>query len=82
MTFISMDEEILPPSDDYIFKAVMTHPNAKAALMDLISAVIGRTVTDVHIRNNELPVTDTDEKNERLDLNCTIDSGDQINVEM
>jgi len=42
---LPMDEDILPPSDDYVFKAVMTHPDAKPALMDLISAVIGRKVS-------------------------------------
>ena len=50
--------------------------------MDLISAVIGRTVTDVQIRNNELPAGDVDEKNERLDVNCVIDDGSQVDVEM
>jgi predicted transposase/invertase (TIGR01784 family) len=50
--------------------------------MDLISAVIGRTVTDVQIRNNELPASDKDEKNERLDVNCVIDDGSQVDVEM
>jgi hypothetical protein len=55
MIKLPINDEILPPSEDYVFKAVMTHPDAKAALMDLISAVIGRTVTNVNIRNNELP---------------------------
>ena len=34
------------------------------------------------VRNNELPVSDNDEKGERLDVNCTIDGGDQADVEM
>jgi len=82
MAILSIDEHILPPSDDCVLKAVLTHPNDKPALMDLISAVIGRTVLDVQIRNNELPVRDTDEKNERFDVNCVIDDGSQIDVEM
>jgi len=36
----------------------------------------------VQIRNNELPSSDTEEKNERLDINCVIDDGSQIDVEM
>jgi len=82
MAILPFNEDILPPSDDYVLKAVLTHPDAKPALMDLISAVIGRTVSDVQIRNNELPAGDADEKNERLDINCVIQDGSQINVEM
>jgi hypothetical protein len=77
-----MYDEILPPSDDYVFKAILTHPDAKPALMDLISTFIKRTVTDVLIRNNELPTGNTDEKNIRLDVNCVIDDGSQVDVEM
>ena len=73
---------LTPPSDDYVFKAILTHPDTKPALMDLISACIGHTVVDVQIRNNELPAMDTNEKNERLDLNCVIDDGSQVDVEM
>jgi predicted transposase/invertase (TIGR01784 family) len=50
--------------------------------MDLISAVIGKTVKDVQIRNNELPIGYMEEKNERLDINCVIDDGSQVDVEM
>ena len=82
MWILPVHEEILPPSEDYIFKAILTHSNAKPALIDLISTVIKRTVVDVQIRNNELPVGDIDEKNERLDVNCVIDDGSQVNVEM
>ena len=74
--------EILPPADDYIFKAMLTHPNAEPALKDLISAAINHNVISVNIRNNELNVTDTEEKNERFDVNCVIDTGDQVEVEM
>ena len=82
MAIIPMDEDILPVYDDRIFKATMTHPDAKPALIDLISTVIKRKVLDVTIRGNETPVTDVDEKNERFDINCVIDGGDQIDVEM
>ena len=77
-----MDADILPPSDDRIFKTLLTHPDAKQVLIDVISTVIEQTVIDVHIRGNEVPVMDAEEKNERFDVNCTINTGDQINVEM
>jgi len=54
MPIFTMYDDILPPSEDYVLKAILTHPDAKPALMDLISAVIKHTVFDVQIRNNEI----------------------------
>ena len=82
MAILPMDADILPPSDDRIFKALLTHPNAKRVLIDVISTVIEQTVVDVHIRANEVPAMDIDEKNQRFDVNCTIDTGEQVDVEM
>jgi len=76
------DADILPPSDDRIFKVLLTHPDAKKVLIDVISAVIEQPVVDVQIRGNEIPAMDTEEINERFDVNCTIDTGDQVDVEM
>jgi len=39
-------------------------------------------VVDVVVRNNELPLGDTEEKAERLDVNCRIDDGSQVDLEM
>ena len=82
MGLLPMDLDILPPSDDRVFKLILTSPEAKPALMDLISAIIKRPVTDVVVRNNELPAGDTHEKAERLDVNCKIDDGSQVDLEM
>jgi predicted transposase/invertase (TIGR01784 family) len=82
LTILPLDVDILPPSDDRVFKLILTSPDAKPALIDLISAIIGRAVVDVQVRNNELPPGDTEEKAERLDVNCVIDSGEQIDLEM
>jgi len=95
MAILPMDADILPPADDRIFKVLLTHPDAKQVLIDVISSVIEKTVVDVHIRANEVPAMDVDEKNQRFDVNCTIDTGepqpnskgegsrfDQVNVEM
>jgi len=82
MGLLPMDLDILPPSDDRVFKLILTSPDAKPVLMDLISALIKRPVTDVIVRNNELPAGDTQEKAERLDVNCKIDDGSQVDLEM
>jgi len=80
--FIDEDADILPPSDDRIFKALLTHPDAKQVLIDIASTIIERQVIDVQVRGNEPPVMDIEEKAERFDVNCTVDNGDQIDVEM
>jgi len=82
MAEIPADADILEPSDDHIFKTLLTHHDANGVLKSIISAILERTVESVQIRNNELPVTDDDEKTERLDVNCVIDGGDQVDVEM
>lgn len=82
MGLLPMEADILPPSDDRVFKLILTSPEAKQALMNLISCVIGRTVVDVVLLPNELAPGDTEEKAERFDVNCKIDDGSQVNLEM
>jgi predicted transposase/invertase (TIGR01784 family) len=82
MAIIPPDADILPPSDDHIFKTLLTHPNATRVLKSVVSAVIERPVSEAHVRNAVLPTTDVDEKEQRLDVNCTVDGGDQVDVEM
>lgn len=82
MGFLPKGADILPPSDDRVFKLILTSPDAKPALMDLISAVIGRNVVNVEVRNNEIPPADTNEKAERLDVNCRLDDNTQVDLEM
>jgi predicted transposase/invertase (TIGR01784 family) len=77
-----MGVDVLPPSDDRVFKLLLTSPEAEPALMDLISATIKRPVVSVMVRNSELPTNDTDEKAERLDVNCRLGDGTQVDLEM
>jgi predicted transposase/invertase (TIGR01784 family) len=82
MGLLPMGIDILPPYDDRVFKLILTAPEAKPALMNLVPAVINRPVADVWVRNNELPPGDTEEKAARLDLNCVTDDGSQVDIEM
>jgi predicted transposase/invertase (TIGR01784 family) len=75
-------KSILPPTDDRIFKLLMTSPDLQSGLTDLISGIIGTPVRAAVIRNNELPTDDTNDKQERLDVNCVTDDGKQVNIEM
>ena len=82
MGLLPMGVDILPPSDDRVFKLILTSPESKTGLINLISSIIGRTVVDVVLLPNELAPGDTEEKAERFDVNCKIDDGSQINLEM
>ena len=82
MGLLPMDADILPPSDDRVFKLILTPEESKPILMDLISSILKRPVVGVEVRNSEIPPEDTQEKAERLDVNCLIDDGSQIDLEM
>ena len=83
-SYIDPNADILPPTDDCIFKSLLTRdePESKIILMDIISNIIGCKVISVTILNNEIPTTDITQLQERLDVNCKIDNGDFINLEM
>ena len=82
MGLLPMNADILPPSDDRVFKLILTSEDAKPVLMDLISSIIKLPVVEVEVRNNEIPSCDTEEKAERFDVNCRIDDGSQVDLEM
>lgn len=82
MGLLPMDMELLPPSDDRVFKILMTSPDATPALLYVSSAIINRPVVNVLVRNNELAVESLDEKAERFDVNCKIDDDTQADIEM
>ena len=82
MGLLPKDIELLPPYDDRVFKAFLTLPGSEPALKFVASAIINRPVVYVLVRNAELPVTNTDEKAERFDLNCKIDDNSQADIEM
>ncbi len=82
MGLLPMGADILPPSDDRVFKLILSPEESKPILMDLISSIIKRPVVGVEVRNSEIPPEDTREKAERLDVNCRIDDGSQVDLEM
>ena len=74
--------DLLPPSEDGVFRTLMTHPDAEPVLRDVIESFLRFPVTKVQVRNAELPIADINEKRERFDVNCSIDDGSQAEVEM
>lgn len=82
MGLLPMDADLLPPSDDRVFKLLLMQEEAKPVLIDLVSAIIGRAVKDVVVRNSELTSQDIQEKDEWLDVNCRVDDDTQVDIEM
>jgi predicted transposase/invertase (TIGR01784 family) len=74
--------ELLPPSEDGVFKTLLTHPEAKPVLRDVVESYMRFSVVDVVVRNVELAISDINEKRERFDVNCSIDDGGQCDIEM
>ncbi|GBU27342.1 hypothetical protein R84B8_00872 [Treponema sp. R8-4-B8] len=77
-------ERILDIRYDHVFKAVFTRGTSasRAALSDLISTLIGRTVEVETIVANE-PATDfLGQKKIRYDISCISKNGEPIDVEM
>jgi hypothetical protein len=75
--------EILPPSEDGVFKSTFTREDAKPALLELLSDILGRPLKDVTVCNNELPISDKNAKREVFDINCIAeDDHSQMDIEM
>jgi len=76
--------KILPPSENGVFKAILTLPESYKALVDAVATFLDRLVTSVFLRNNDAPSRDIKAKQEEYDINCVVDSedGDQCAVEM
>jgi predicted transposase/invertase (TIGR01784 family) len=75
---------ILPPSDNGVFQAVLTLPEAHAALVNLVSSILDRGIKTVTLRNNSAPSRDIEAKQEEYDVSCVVDGedGDQCGLEM
>jgi hypothetical protein len=74
--------DLLPPSDDGVFKAILTHPDAGSVLRDVIASVLALPVTETTIINTEPPISNIEEKRERFDVACRLGDGSQVDVEM
>ena len=71
-------------TSDVVLKMFFTSdlPESNYCLRKFIGAVIGREVTEAKVINPELPPSYKGDKSSRLDINCTLENGDRIDVEM
>ncbi|GMO34780.1 MAG: hypothetical protein Ta2B_15180 [Termitinemataceae bacterium] len=77
-------DNIIDICHDNVFKAVFTKDNSKSrgALENMLSWLIGRSVTVIAITANEPPINDIHDRQIRFDINCKSDDGHLFNVEM
>ena len=71
-------------TSDIVLKMFFTSdlPESNYCLRKFIGAVIGRAVTEARVINPELPPSYKGDKTSRLDISCTLENGDKIDVEM
>jgi hypothetical protein len=69
---------------DNVFKAVFTRdtPESQGALSKLLSALIGRELSVIGVVANEPAIDNLRDRQIRFDINCRIDDGEPVNVEM
>ncbi|MDR2435355.1 MAG: Rpn family recombination-promoting nuclease/putative transposase [Treponema sp.] len=74
----------IDPCWDPVFKSIFTKDttSSKIARRDLLSALLEQNVADVIITANEPAVAFLGDRQIRYDINCTLDSGEHINIEM
>ena len=70
--------EILPAYENGIFQAMLTLPEAKTALISAVSVFLGRPAKTVTLRSNITPSRHKQEKLSNYDINCVVDSKDEL----
>ena len=70
--------------NDIVFKSFFSKDCKESAFCrrKMLSAVIGRTVTDTTVLNPEILPTRLDGKFPRLDIHCRLDNGSEVDVEI
>ncbi len=70
--------------NDIVFKSFFSKDCKESAFCrrKMLSAVIGRTVTDTTVLNPEILPTRLDGKFPRLDIHCRLDDGSEVDVEI
>jgi predicted transposase/invertase (TIGR01784 family) len=82
--FLDENDDPIDIRRDGCFKAVFTKdtPESQSAISELVSALIGRSVSILTILANEPPIGDTGDRQIRFDINCRAETGELIDVEM
>ena len=74
--------ELLPLTDDYIFKRVFSYKGNESVLKDFLEAVLKTEITKIKIENSEIIPNETNEKRGLLDIKAQINDGTILDVEI
>ena len=74
--------ELLPLTDDYVFKRVFTKDGHEDMLKDLLSAILNIEIKKIEIKNPEMTKPSKEAKREILDIRATINDDSLIDIEM
>lgn len=81
-----LSEHNFNPMNDVLFKFIFGKPERKQITMDFLNAVVsedlGHPICDIVFAPTELIPDRYDEKLSRLDVACTLDTGEQVDIEV
>ena len=78
-----IENTILDPKNDYVFKRIFGHVGNEEITKDLLSAILGKEITYVELDNNPILEKDlSDSKVGILDIKAKIDERIDVDIEM
>ena len=84
ITYRPSPTALLNPCVDPVFKRLFTDssPEGKRALQCFLEAILQKPVSNIVIRQEELPIESIFDKKSKFDLNCQIGENEFANIEM
>ena len=84
--FPELTEKNFNPMNDVLFKFIFGRPERKLITIDFLNAIaaedLGHLITDIVFTPTENVPDSHDEKLTRLDVACTLDTGEQVDIEV
>ena len=84
--FPELTERNFNPMNDVLFKFIFGRPERKVITIDFLNAIaaedLGHPITDIVFNPTENVPGGHDEKLTRLDVACTLDTGEQVDIEV
>ena len=77
-----MEQPLLRPTNDYVFKRIFGDESNKAVLISLLRAVLQIEIKDITLLQQEIPRDGPDLKGAILDIVAQLDDGTRVDIEM
>ncbi len=74
--------ELLPLTNDYVFKRVFTKDGEEDLLKDLLSAILNIEIKEIEIKNPEMTKESKEAKREVLDIRAKVNNNSIIDIEV